>query len=88
MTVEEVNVVLSNLNNLGSKYNKVSGSTPDDYWNTSHQGDTSKRSEIYRLDYEDLHLKVTYEVDSYAENESLVGIKFVKPVEKLVKTFE
>lgn len=90
LTIEQVNDVLSNLDkhNLKAKYSLVAENEPLDYWEEKYQGHNSIKSEVYRLGIDDLHLKLERQTDSYGNIESLVSVKFVRPIVKQVTDFE
>jgi len=45
-----------------------------------YQGEYNEYSEIYKInEFDDLFLKVTYNTDSYGENDFVVSIQFAKP---------
>lgn len=90
LTIKQVNDILSNLDkyNLRAKYSLVLEQEPEDYYEEKYQGEESKKTEIYKLGIDDLHLKLERQTDSYGDNESLVSIKFVRPIVKQVTDFE
>ena len=87
MTVEQINEVLSELNeySLERKYSKVLSEEPNDYY---REGEYSTKTDIYKLNIEDWHLKVNTTRDSYGENPTITSIKFVKPVIKTIESYE
>lgn len=90
LTIEQVNDVLSDLSkhSLQRKYSLVLEQEPGDYYEEKYDGNESKKTEIYKLGIDDLHLKLERQTDSYGDNESLVSIKFVRPIVKQVTDFE
>lgn len=90
MNYKKINEVLKDLNgwNLSKKYTKVSENVPEDFSQEKSQGDTSVKSIVYKLDFDDLYLRVDIESDSYGEGETLTSVQFVKPVQKTITDFE
>lgn len=90
ISIELVNSILADLSEytLSKKFSKVAEEIPSNYWDEKYQGDNSTRNLIYRLNEGDLHLKVTFESDSYGERETLTSLKFVKPIIKQITDFE
>lgn len=87
MTVEQINEVLSNLDEyrLGKKFTKVATDEPKDYY---VEGEYSTKTDIYKLNIEDWHLKVSTTRDSYGDNPTITSLKFVKPTIKTIETYE
>ena len=87
MTVEQINEVLSELNeySLERKYSKVLSEEPRDFY---REGEYSTKTDIYKLNTEDWHLKVNTTRDSYGDNPTITSIKFVKPVIRQIQDFE
>ena len=87
MDINQINEVLSELNeySLERKYSKVLSEEPNDYY---REGEESTKTEIYKLNIEDWHLKVNTTRDSYGDNPTITSIKFVKPVIKQIQDFE
>lgn len=87
MTVEQINEILSNLDEyrLDRTYTKVATDEPKDYYD---EGENSTKTDIYKLNIEDWHLKVSTTRDSYGESPTITSIKFVKPVIKQIQDFE
>jgi len=52
------------------------------------QGEEGLSYEVYKLSGTDIYIKLEVRTDSYGDNESITGIQFVQPTEKLVKVFE
>lgn len=90
MDYKKLNEALIDLSEytLKRKYEQVLVKTPDDYFQEKNQSDTSLKTEIYKLDFDDLYLKVSRVTDSYGDNERLSSIQLVKPVIKQVTDFE
>lgn len=87
MDINQINEVLSNLYEytLDSKFTKVATEEPRDFYS---EGEESTKTDIYRLNIEDWHLKVCTTRDSYGDNPTITSIKFVKPVIKQITDFE
>lgn len=90
MDYKKLNEALIDLSEytLKKKYEQVLVKTPDDYLQEKNQSDYSTKTEIYKLDFDDLYLKVTRVTDSYGDNERLSSIQLVKPVIKQVTDFQ
>ena len=90
ISIELVNEFLKNLDeyNLKSKYTRVKNETSDNYHEEKYQGETSTKTEIYKLGVEDLHLKVERSTDSYGESEFVKSLKIVTPIQKTIIDFE
>lgn len=90
LDVKQINEILTNLSeyDLKRRYTQVAKSEPEDYWHERSQGDYSIKTEVYKLNIEDLHLKVYRQTDSYGDNEYLSGVSFVFPITKQVVDFE
>lgn len=80
MNIEKINKILENL-----PFN------PDlTYYSQEEDG---KDEEIFYKIYsikgeEDIFLKIKYMNDSYGENDMIRGLQFVKPIEKIITSFE
>lgn len=87
MTVEQINEILSDLNEfaLDNKFTKVATEEPRDFYS---EGEYSTKTDIYKLNIEDWHLKVNTTRDSYGDNPTITSIKFVKPVIRQIQDFE
>ena len=87
MDINQINEVLSELNeySLERKYSKVLSEEPNDYYS---EGEYSTKTDIYKLNIKDWHLKVNTTRDSYGNNPTITSIKFVKPVIKQIQDFE
>jgi hypothetical protein len=74
---------------LKQKFDLVETSQPQDYWSEKSEGNESRKVEIYSIDKEQgIYLRVERSTDSYGDNETLVGISFVKPKEVTKTVFE
>lgn len=87
MDINQINNVLSDLSeyHLERTYTKVATDEPNDYYS---EGEDSTKTDIYKLNIEDWHLKVSTTRDSYGDNPTVTSIKFVKPVIKQITDFE
>lgn len=87
MDINQINEVLSELNeySLERKYSKVASEEPKDFYS---EGEESTKVEIYKLNIEDWHLKVSTTRDSYGDNPTITSLKFVKPTIKTIETYE
>jgi len=52
------------------------------------QGEEGVAFEVYKLPYDNLHVRLKITTDSYGDNEAVSGIEFVQPIEKQIQTFE
>lgn len=87
MDLKKINEVLSDIRYPNLK--KVSDKQPGGYWSEKDQGDTAHREVIFDLeDGSGLFLKITYEVGSYGEEETVISVQFVEPKEKTVVVYE
>lgn len=87
MDINQINEVLSSLDeySLERKYSKVASEEPKDFYS---EGEESTKVEIYKLNIEDWHLKVSTTRDSYGDNPTITSLKFVKPTIKTIETYE
>lgn len=87
MDIKQINEILSDLNEfrLDNTYTKVATDEPRDFYS---EGEYSTKTDIYRLNIEDWHLKVNTTRDSYGDNPTITSIKFVKPVIRQIQDFE
>lgn len=79
MNYTKLNEVLKNLNTLrrGEALERVSNE------DNNYNGQT----EVYKID-EGVYVKLTIYEDSYGENEAVIGIEFVAPVEVRATNFQ
>lgn len=82
ISLKEVNQLLVNIENLRNSNKRVS--------KTEAVGDeySTTWEEIYRLEHDDIFLKMVFVLNSYNEDEKLVSIQFVKPVTKTIVAYE
>lgn len=87
MDIKKINEVLSDLDEfrLDNTYTKVPTDEPKDYYD---EGEYSTKTDIYKLNIEDWHLKVNTTRDSYGDDPTITSIKFVKPVIRQIQDFE
>lgn len=87
MDINQINEIFSDLNEfaLENKFTKVATEEPKDFYS---EGEYSTKTDIYRLNIEDWHLKVNTTRDSYGESPTITSIKFVKPVIRQIQDFE
>ena len=90
MNYKKINEVLSDLSayNLSKKYPKVETKQSDNYHEEKNQGEFGVKTEVFKLDFDDLFLKVTTHTDSYGDRETVAKVEFVKPVVKQITVYE
>jgi len=84
MTIEKINDVLSNMQNLESKFKLISQDVSDGYNYEKDQGSVGMKVEIFDIGESDTFLKVVSNTDSYGDNEAVVKLQFVKANVKTV----
>jgi len=52
------------------------------------QGEEGLKYEVYHIPKTEFYIRLEIRTDSYGDNQSVTGIQFVKPTEKIVKVFE
>lgn len=90
MNYQKINEVLADLSEyrLSGLYTKIETTQSSDYYSEKDQGEVGTKEIIYKLDFDDLHLKVLYISDSYGENETIKSVQFVKAVKKEITVYE
>jgi len=90
MKLEKINNILSNISNIGSSkgLTKISSDIPSDYYEEKYLDGSSNKVEIYDIGEESIFLKVVTQSDSYGDNEHIISIQFVKPIEKEIEIYE
>jgi hypothetical protein len=94
MQLSQINDLLTNVKNPNKtklKLVKKEITTPleKDSYGYTPQGSSEEYSNIYEVIGEDnLYLKLSFETDSYGDNDSLVSIQFVKAKQVTVSSFE
>jgi len=73
--------------NRSALVEKITEYEIDNSYGEGEQGAVGIFHEIYPWDGE-VFLKLTFNTDSYGDNEFVNGIQFVKPVQKMVSSFE
>ena len=90
LTIGQINNVLSCLStyDLKRKYELVSESEDPNCGRELEQCEYSYRTYIFKLNIQDLHLKVMDKFDSYGDYQGIESIKIVKPIVRQVTDFE
>lgn len=94
MNLKLLSEALSSIYNLRhnaatkKKFPKVSSHLEDNLKGEERQGVSNVITEIYEIEKDTSYIKLLLETDSYGYGETVTGIEFVKPVEKLVTQFE
>jgi hypothetical protein len=84
LTIKEINEILAS----PEKFKEIESNASGDYYEEKDQGNVGKRVSIRDIKKEDLYLQITYENDSYGDNETMVSLKFVTKSTKTVEVYE
>lgn len=97
MDYKKLNKYLGNLNTIRSSYSRKSleGVELIDQETINEivdedgsEGEYGLSFEVYKLPFDNLHVRLKITTDSYGNNEQVTGIEFVTPIQKTVTKFE
>lgn len=88
MDFKQLNELLKDLRQIRKAQNLVTKDVIHQIDGEGNQGDEGVSFEVYKLPYDNMHVRLKITTDSYGDNESISGIEFVQPIEKTIKTFE
>ena len=87
MELKQINEILRDIESIRTKRNLLENTTVNPNFSSTESGSDTKL-ETYKIDNSELIIQLRFETDSYGNNEFIAGIQFVKPIEKIITSFE
>jgi hypothetical protein len=88
MDFKQLNELLKDLRDIRNSKNLVTKDVIHAIDGEGNQGEEGVSFEVYKIPYDNMHVRLKIVTDSYGDNEQAVGIEFVQPIEKTIKKFE
>ncbi len=90
MEISRINEILSDIDSINSVkgLKLISSNKSENYGEESYEHEEREKVDLFDIGHDVLLLQVVSRVDSYGDNERVVSLKFVKPIQKEVIVYE
>ena len=88
LNLSEINKILKDLDKLRNGKAIQTDVVKEVNGEYSNQGEEGLSYEVYRTSIDGIFVRLKITTDSYGDNESISGVEFVKPEQKMVTVYE